>query len=310
LDLRERIAAFAGGGPENVLVTSGTIEANFLAAWRLLEPGDEVVYLVPNYLQIGGLAEGFGAAVRPFTLREDLGWQPDLDELGSLVTPGTRMIAAVNPNNPTGVLLTEASRRRLIDLAAEVGAWLVVDEIYRGTEHDGRAAPTCFGEYERTIVTGSLSKAFGLPGLRVGWVIGPEPLVYELWGYKDYTSITCASLSYALAERALRPEMIESILTRNRAHVLGNLEILRAWAAETPGVHLTPPNAGAMALLRYEHPIGSVELTTRFHHDHSVLVLPGAYFGMEQHLRIGYGIETDRLQAALDLMAGALAGIE
>ena len=309
LELRERIAAFGGAGAENVLVTTGTIEANFLAAWHLLEPGDEIVYMVPNYLQIGGLAEGFGAAVKPFALREDLGWQPDLDELEALVGGNTRMIALVNPNNPTGVLLGDPARRRLVELAERSGAWLVVDEIYRGTEHDGVTNPTFFGGYERTVVTGSLSKAFGLPGLRVGWVIGPEGLIEELWGHKDYTSITCASLSFELASRALEPAMIESILDRNRAHVVGNLGILRDWANATPGVHLTPPNAGAMALLRYEHPIGSVELTTRLHHDHSVLVLPGEYFGMEHHLRVGYGIETEALHTALGLMAQTLGEI-
>jgi len=309
VELKRRIAAFCGGTAANVVVTTGTIEANFVVAWHLLEAGDEVVYMVPNYLQIGGLAEGFLARVRPFRLREELGWQPDLDELAALVGPRTKMIALANPNNPTGVLLREPARRKLVALAESVGAWLVVDEIYRGTEHSGELSPTFFGGYERTLVTGSLSKAFGLPGLRVGWVIAPEELVAELWSRKDYTSITCASLSYLLAERALEPATRDGILERNRRHVVSNRSRLEAWAEATPGVSLTPPDAGAMALLRYDQPIPSLELTTRLHREHSVLALPGAHFGMEGHLRVGYGIESQPLEEALARLARTLETI-
>ncbi len=307
--LKQRIADHLGGEAHNVLVTSATIEANFICAWRLIEPGDEVVCMVPNYLQIYGLAESFGAEVRPFRLRPDRGWQPDLDELAAAVTPRTRMITLVNPNNPTGSILELSAMERIVELAASVDAWLLVDEIYRGTEHDGRLSPSFWGMYDKTLVTGSLSKAYGLPGLRVGWVIAPEELVSDLWSRKDYTSITAATLSYELAERALEPAMLTRILGRNRDLVVRNLGILRAWADADERLSLETPAAGAMTLLRFRHNIGSVELADRLRRERSVLVVPGSHFGLEGYLRIGYGIPSQDLEEALGRLSDLLAGI-
>lgn len=310
LRLRERIATHLGAETANVLVTNGTIEANFISAWSLLEPDSEMAYLVPNYLQIGGLAEGFGVTVRPFHLREDLGWQPDLDELERIVSAKTRVIALLNPNNPTGVVLKREAMSRIVELASSVGAWLLVDEVYRGTEHDGTMTPSFWGTYERAVVTGSLSKAYGLPGLRIGWVLAPEALVGELWSRKDYTSITAASLSYELASLALEPATTERILRRNRQLVVDNLALLRAWTDSRPGRSLVSPTAAAMALVRYDHDIESSELSQRLHRDRSVLVVPGRHFGMEGCLRIGYGVPTGDLRTALARIDETLVELE
>ncbi len=312
LELRRRIAEHLCGEAANVLVTSGTIEANFICAWRLLEPGDEIAYMVPNYFQINGLAEGFGALVRPFRLRPELGWQPDLDELERAVTPKTRLIALVNPNNPTGTVLEPEAMRRIVELAESSGAWLLADEIYRGTEHDGGLTPSFLGMYERAIVTGSLSKAYGLPGLRVGWVIGPEELVEDLWSRKDYTSITAATLSYELATRALEPATLERILGRNRELVLRNLQVLRDWVDAGDGLSMQTPAAAAMTVVRYAQGIPSVDLAERLRQRKGVLVVPGGHFGLEGYLRVGYGIPTERLTEALARVGaglGELAGV-
>jgi aspartate/methionine/tyrosine aminotransferase len=297
--LKERIADHLGAEARNVLVTSATIEANFICAWHLIQPGDEVACMVPNYLQIFGLAESFGAVVRPFRLRAELGWQPDLEELAAAVTSKTRMITLVNPNNPTGSVLERSAMKRIVELAAAVDAWLLVDEIYRGSEHDGELSSSFWGTYEKVLVTGSLSKAYGLPGLRVGWVIAPEQLVDELWSRKDYTSITAATLSYELAERALEPAVLARILGRNRDLVVRNLGILRFWVDADDLLSLETPAAGAMTLVRYRHPIGSVELADRLRREKSVLVVPGSHFGLEGYLRIGYGIPSAELRIAL-----------
>ena len=309
LELRRRIAAHLGAEADNVLVTSGTIEANFITAWRLLEPGDEIAYMVPNYLQIQGLAESFGVTVRSFELRPELGWQPDLEELASVVGPRTRMIALVNPNNPTGAVLAGEAMARIVELAAANDAWVVADEIYRGTEHAGPMCPSFIGTYDKVVVTGSLSKAYGLPGLRVGWVIGPEELIEELWSRKDYTSITAASLSYELAARALEPATLGRILGRNRELVVRNLGVLREWVESRPGVSLGSPAAGAMTLVRYEHDISSVELADRLRREQGVLIVPGSHFGLEGHLRVGYGIPTASLTEALGRVGRLLAGL-
>lgn len=300
--LRERIAAmYEGATADNVLVTNGTIEANFLASWGLVEQGDEIIYMLPNYVQIKGLAASWGVPLKPFHLREDNGWQPDLAELEALLTPKTKVIALCNPNNPTGVLISNDARQGIIALAEKVGAWLLVDEIYRGTEHSGQIIESFWGSYDKVITTAGLSKAYGLPGLRIGWMVAPPAFVEAAWGYKDYTSITAGTLSYELATKALEPAMLKKILGRNRDLVTTNLKVLQDWITEQDGLFtLAPPEVGAMAFVKYHFAMGSIELTDKLHKEKSVLVVPGAHFGLENYLRVGYGLQTADLKVALE----------
>ena len=310
--LRERIAElYPTAKTENVLVTTGTIEANFLCAWQLLSPGDELVYMLPNYVQIGGIADSLGVTVKPFYLQESADWQPDLAALEALVTPETKMIAVCNPNNPTGALLSPEAREKIVTLAERANAWLLVDEIYRGAEHSGDITESFFGAYERVIVTGGLSKAFGLPGLRVGWVLGPPEIIESLWAAKDYSSITAATLSYELATYALEPRKRAWLFERNRGITGDNLRTLQDWIAAQDGLlSLTPPQAGAMAFVRYHFETPSLELADKLHREQSVLVVPGAHFGMENFLRMGYGLESHAFQEALGRIGETLAALQ
>ena len=158
--LRERIAAmYPGATVDHIEVTNGGSEANFVTLWHLVEPGDDVVVMVPNYGQTLGLAEAFGGRMVPWPLRfDDAGqrWAVDLDALERLVTSRTRVIIICNPNNPTGARFGDADLDGICRLAARVGAWLVSDEIYRGAELDGVETPSVWGRYERVIVTSGL----------------------------------------------------------------------------------------------------------------------------------------------------------
>jgi hypothetical protein len=167
--------------PENILVTSGSAEANFLLMWKLIEPGDEVIFMLPNFMQIHGLMKAFGGKVKTFFLKEDLDWNPDLDELKTLVTKNTKLIVVTNPNNPTGGQLNEDSRQAILELAHWSDAWLVSDEVYQGSEYDGIITPSFWGSYKKAIVTNGLSKAYGLPGLRVGWMVAPVDIANTVW---------------------------------------------------------------------------------------------------------------------------------
>jgi len=170
VELRETIAGmYPGATPEHVQVTNGGSEANCILLMHLIEPGDEIVFLTPNYMQASGLAKGLGATVRPWRLRESQGkWAVDAAELRTLVTPKTRAILLCNPNNPTGARLDAATLDEICRVASTVGAWVVDDEIYRGAEREADDTPTVWGLYERAIVSSGLSKAYGLPGLRIG----------------------------------------------------------------------------------------------------------------------------------------------
>src|SRR5262249_46148108 len=147
-------------------------------------------------------------------------WALDVDALDRLVTPRTKLIAICNPNNPTGARFDAPDLDRIVAVAARCGSWLLADEIYPGAELDGCETPSIWGRYDRAIVTRGLSKAYGLPGLRIGWVVGPPPLVASLWAYHDYTSIAPGALSDALARHALEPAQRSRLLERTRA-ILG-----------------------------------------------------------------------------------------
>jgi hypothetical protein len=180
--LRERIAAlYRGATPDQVLVTNGSAEANYVAALRVIEPGDQVAMLLPNYLQLWGHVQNLGAQVRPFRLHEERGWAPDPAEIRSAIAPGTKLVVVTNPHNPTGHILADAMRRAIIDRTAEVGAWLLADEVYMGAERDGNTTASFWGSYDRLLCVAGLSKAYGLPGLRIGWLVGPAPIVADAW---------------------------------------------------------------------------------------------------------------------------------
>ena len=315
-ELRAAIAATRPGTTEHeVLVTNGGAEANFVSCWRLAEKGDEVVVMQPNYGQVRGLAEGFGAVVRPWMLREERTgpaprWAPDLDELRTLVTDRTRFVAICNPNNPTGARLTEAEVAAVCEIAERHGAWVLSDEIYRGVERDEVPAPSVWGRTERVIVTGGLSKAYGLPGLRIGWILCPRAMAADLWSRRDYTTIAPSALSDLLARHALAPSRAQRLLSRARRLIHTNFRIVEAWLDSHAGsLTWVPPEAGAMAFFRYDGDIGSTALSDRLRETEGVLIVPGDHFGLDGYLRLGFGCRTDALCTGLQRLERVLAAL-
>ncbi len=305
-DLRRLVAAmYPGAAEEHVEVTNGGSEANYISVWNLVEPGDEVVMMVPNYMQTWGLARGFGAQVKPWALVEVLDggtprWRPDLDELRRLVTAKTKLILICNPNNPTGTRLTGADLDAICRIAAPHGSWVLADEIYRGAELDGVETPSVWGRYERAIVTSGLSKAYGLPGLRIGWIVAPPELVATLWSYHDYTTISPGALSDLLARTALQPARRQQIVARTRRIITSNYPIVREWLeAYGDQFRHAQPEAGAIVYVAYKYPINSTELILRLKDTHSVLIVPGDHFHMDGYFRLGFGSQTDYLREGL-----------
>ena len=305
--LREAVAAYyPRADAENVLVTNGSAEANFLAMWTLLEPGDEIVLMLPNYMQIWGIARSLGVEVRPFHLRESNSWAPDLAELRGVVSPRTRMIVVCNPNNPTGAVLSRDAMQAVVDIADEAGAIIYADEVYKGVQLEGDEGPSFHDLYERAIVAAGLSKALAHPGLRVGWLVGDEDFIAAAWHRNDYTTITTCLLSEYVASRILEPARRQQILDRNRTMLRQNLGLLEEWLVHQLGRwSFVPPRAGGMAFLRYDHPINSTELATRLRRERGILVLPGDVYGMDHYLRLGIGERRDVLAAGLEILGRA-----
>ena len=310
-ELRSNIATlYPGARAANVLVTTGTAEANFLVTLSLIEPGDEVVFMMPNYMQVAGLVRGLGANLKPLWLWEELNWAPKVEELRRLVTNKTRLIAVCNPNNPTGAVLSAKAIGEICEAAARVGAYVLADEVYRGAEFEGDISPTFWGRYEHVLCTAGLSKAYGLPGLRTGWVVARESLVETLWGYKDYTTIGATLLADRLAAYALNPARRDRILQRTRRILREHYPVVRDWVAHHSSVlRHVPPSAGAIAWIGYHGNWKSADMAEELRTRKGVLIVPGAQFEMESYLRVGFGYDTGKLQQALGRLDEMIARV-
>jgi aspartate/methionine/tyrosine aminotransferase len=303
IELREHIAAlYPGATPANVLVTVGCAEANFITTQTVLAAGDEMVIMLPNYMQIWGIGRNYGVRVEAFHLKEEWGWAPDLDELNEVVSERTKLIAVCNPNNPTGYVLTAEEMDAIVAAAERVGAWLLADEVYSGAERltDSRTS-SFWGRYDKVLAMNSLSKAYGLPGLRIGWVVGPADIVDEIWARHEYTTISATMLANKLAAIALSPQVRPRLTQRAREYIRRGFPILDAWLESHEGVFtLVPPQAAAIAFPRYHLDVNSTEFVERLMREKSAFVVPGDHFGLDHHLRISFGLPPDYLRAGLD----------
>jgi hypothetical protein len=262
--------------------------------------------MLPNYMQVPGMVENFGAPILPFHLREETGWQPDLNQLEDALTLGASFILVTNPNNPTGAALSPQSMDGIVTLAERFGAWILSDEVYTGAEVEGGETPSFWGRTERVLVTNSLSKAYGLPGLRLGWIVGPPPSIQELWGRTDYTTIAPATLSDYLAVVALEPSTRGRILQRTRGIVRENFLATKDWIEAQEGLFsYRPPDAGAICYMRYHSDINSSEFAEKLRIEKGLLVVPGDHFGMDHFLRIGFGNPREELLEGLGRVAEA-----
>jgi hypothetical protein len=288
---------YPGATVDNVTVLNGGSEANFLALWTLLEPGDRLAFMMPNYMQGWGLGRHFGEATDTFELKlRDGRWALDLEGLEKAVTARTKVVMVCNPNNPTGAVLTEQEMDAIVAVAGRADAWLLVDEIYRGAEVDTDASsPTFWGRYQKAVITSGLSKAFAMPGLRIGWAVAPPELIRRIWERHDYTTLTPGMVSDVLAGVAMLPEVRENILARTREIIRMNLPPLEEWIHTHDDVfEYVRPVAGAIAYVKYRLPIGSTELVDRIRTEQSVLLVPGDMFGLGKGIRFGFGFEIER----------------
>ncbi len=313
VELRETIAAMYPGATANdVLVTVGAAEANFLAMTTLLEPGDEAVIMLPNYMQLWGIAKNHGIRVRECHLLEERAWAPDLAELESVAGPATKLIAVCNPNNPTGRIMTLEEMDAVVAVAEKTGAWLLADEVYRGAEREtDEEAPSFYGRYDKVLAQGSMSKAYGLPGLRVGWSVGPASTLDDMWARHEYTTIATTMLSNRLTALALSEKVRPRVLARTRRYIREGFPVLEDWMEDHGDMFaVVPPQAAAIAFARYRIDINSTELVSRLRDEKSVLIVPGDHFGLDGHLRISYGLPHDYLRDGLDRIHEMLVELE
>ena len=312
LELRRAIAAwYPGATAANVLVTVGAIQANFTSLLTVTDPGDLIAVMQPSYQQIWGLAQNLGRTMNTFSLKQHRDWALDLDELQDAVAPQTRFVAVVNPNNPTGHILRAEERARIVAGAERTGAWLLADEVYAGAERaTDEFTPSFYGEYDKVLAVGSMSKAYGLPGLRIGWVVGPEETIARMWAWQDYITICASRLGDTLAAVALSPAVRPQILARTRGYVRRGFDVVADWAAGRDDVEVLPPDAAAVCFVKYAQKIDSSALVMRLVHEKSTFVAPGDLFGLDGHLRVSFGLPGEYVAEGLARIGAVLDSVE
>ena len=310
--LRERIAAlYPRANAGNILVTVGASQANSMVCSTLLDPGDEVVVVSPGYRQVWGLAQNLGCRVREVELNPDNGWELDLDRLESLCSSATKMVSIVNPNNPTGTILSTDEMRRIVEICERYGSWLHADEVYRGTEFHQEETPSFWKAYDKAICVNSMSKAYGLAGLRIGWIVAAPDMIESLWRRHEYAVIAAAGPSMTLAAIALQDGKRKMLLDRQKRLSDAGHQLLQNWIKEQNGAFsIVKPAATSVAFVRYHFDVPSCELAGHIREKSSVLVAPGALLGAEHHLRMAVGVDGAKLTNALGRIGASVGELE
>jgi aspartate/methionine/tyrosine aminotransferase len=294
---------------DDVLITAGAQEANYLALTQLLRPGDELVIDAPGWQQPIVLAEQIGAVVKYAPRLEARGWALDVDRLEALVTPKTKVVFICNPNNPTGRVEDEATLRRIVGIAERVGAYVISDEVYRGLEWEGPQTPRVATMYERGISTGSVSKLLGLQGLRTGWMITRDrKLIADAMVLRENTSEIMNVMGERISEIALRPDRFALAVERSRAAGYARIERLDRFVADQPALRWRRPAAGLLGLAYLDLPITAGAFAHKLlMPPYNTFVMSGDAYACPQHLRLGAGgVSDEELELGLSRMARLL----
>ena len=272
---------------ENIVPTHGASGANHHVFYSLISPGDRVVSIMPTYQQLYSIPESYGADVQILRLSKENNYLPDLEKLRRLVTPETKMICINNPNNPTGALMSEQLLREIVEIARSADAWILCDEVYRHLSQEDDWCPSIVDLYEKGISVSSMSKAFSLAGLRLGWIATHDmSVVKSCLSHRDYNLVSCGVFDEMLAAAALKHS--DKLLERSRKIVRENLQILDDWVGSEPHVSYVKPQAGTTALVYYDLDISSYEFCEEMYKKTGAFVTPGDCFEVPHSMRIGY----------------------
>lgn len=302
LELREKLVQlYPGADPDNVEVTNGTSEANYLLGITLLNPGDEFAMTIPNFMQLQGIAKAAGATVNQFHLLPEKNWDVNWDEFEKAVNPKTRLVYFTRPGNPTGAVLSDASVERVIQRCEEMDCYVIFDEVYIGSEIDGSRTQTCWGMSDKVIVVNGLSKAYGIPGIRIGWLVAPKDVVAQCWAQHDYITVGPNILSDVMATTAVDVNVREKLFLRIQNRIKRNLPVLREWIEGFDGfLEYNEPTAGAFCFVKYNADLSSIDIADLIRKNQSTLIAPGSHFGLDGYLRFWTGGETDFIRSGLE----------
>ena len=301
--LRSNISSlFEKQNKENVLIAHGAIGANSLVYQTLVSPGDTVVSIMPNYQQHYSIPESLGAKINVVKLKPENNFLPDMDDLKKSVTKGTKLISLSNPNNPTGSILDENFLRYLVELAITQDAFILCDEVYRGTNQEGeKYSKSICDLYKKGISTGSMSKTYSLAGLRFGWIVTTQDTLESIFKHRDYNTISVGMINDFCGSLAL--ECKDKIAERNIKIIKDNINILNAWINKEEKMSYVRPKGGTTSLIKYDYDIPSRDFCITVLNETGVLFAPGSAMNMEGWIRIGYANDTSILKEGLNLVS-------
>lgn len=300
--------------PDNILTTPGAIQANYLTAYALIGEGDHVICQYPTYQSLYEVPKSLGAEVDLWKAQPEKNWIPDLAELKALIKPNTKLIVINNPNNPTGAILGKTFLEELIAIATEHDITILGDEVYRPIFHsispiDKDFPPSLLSMgYKNVIVTGSMSKAYSLAGIRVGWIASRNPEIIEkIASARHYTTISVSGLDEQVAAYALSPATVHGLLARNIQLAKTNLALLEKFMIKNEDeCEWVKPTAGTTAFVKFHRegkPVDSVDFCKKLLEKTGVLFVPGTQsFGEEfkGYVRIGFVNQTETVQKGLE----------
>ena len=293
--------------PRRILQTNGCTGANLNAIMAIVRPGDHVIAEWPSYAPLYEIPRTLGAVVDHWTVREDLGWLPDIADLERMVRPDTRLICINNAANPTGAVMDAEMLARIAEIAASVGAYVLSDEVYLPL--DGSVTYRSMVDvYDRAVVTNSVSKTYSLPAARIGWVIADDEVADAIRTYRDYTMISGGVFGDVLATYVL--EHRDAVLERNRRIVSGNLATVQAWIDRTPRVRWTAPHGVSTSYIQLDIPMDDETFSLQLLEERGVLLVPGSRFGLPRGARLGYCAPDDVLREGLARLGAALEEID
>lgn len=309
-DLKEGIASlYRTMAPQEIVPTHGASGGNHHVFYSLINPGEKVISIMPSYQQLYSIPASLGADVKIMHLKKENGYLPDVDELKKLAEGGVKMICLNNPNNPTGALIPEEILQKVIRIARDFDAYLLVDEVYRHLIQSDDWQPSIVDMYEKGISTSSMSKVFSLAGIRLGWIATHDKdALKQMWSHRDYNLISCGMIDDAIAALALKSK--EAILKRNKKIIRENLAVLDEWIEKEPRLSYVKPEAGTTALVYYAFPLDSYTLCRQMYDACGAFVTPGDCFDEPCSMRIGYAADRDTLEKGLKAMSTFFHSLE
>jgi hypothetical protein len=301
--LVEAVAAKAGASPDNVIITAGASQAIFLTGLALLDPGDRVVIEKPAYEPLLSVPRALGAEILRLERTLETGFELDLDRLDEALRARPRAVFLTNLHNPSGALIPRERLAAAAERAARAGSVLFVDEVYLEFLQ-GESGRTAFGLGDNIIVASSLTKAFGLAGLRCGWMLAPRPLIPLLKRIVDHVFVEHVFIAEQMAA-AVFP-LLDGLRRRNNAGLAENRRTVREFLDGEPRLEWVRPAGGIVCFPRLRGPRTGDELAEILARRHGISIVPGRFFEDGRHFRLGFGISPEALAKGLDAVGRAL----